>query len=132
LSAALFAVRAVSGQTAVLPIRLMNSRRLMGFTPVAENHLRESLIRSSNESYAAHRSKTGRPMSALGQKQTSRAEISMSALPPKADIAERDRHVCFVPKADKVRRSKELCLFDHFVGGGEQRLNAMTKQQRFR
>ena len=69
-SAALFAVRAVSGQTAVLPIRLMNSRRLMGFTPVAENHLRESLIRSSNESYAAHRSKTGRPMSALGQKQT--------------------------------------------------------------
>jgi hypothetical protein len=24
----------------------------------------------------------------------------MSALPPKADIAERDRHVRFVPKAD--------------------------------
>ena len=28
-----------------------------------------------------------RPMSALGQKQTSRSEIGMSALPPKADIA---------------------------------------------
>jgi hypothetical protein len=27
----------------------------------------------------------------------------MSALPPKADIAERDRHVRFVPKADIVR-----------------------------
>jgi hypothetical protein len=30
-------------------------------------------------------------MSAMGQKQTSRPEISMSALPPKADIAEHRR-----------------------------------------
>jgi hypothetical protein len=30
----------------------------------------------------------------------------MSALPPKADIAERDQDVRFVPKADKVRRNK--------------------------
>src|SRR5215469_3374968 len=37
----------------------MNSRRLMGFTPVAENHLRVSLIRSSSESYAPRCSKTG-------------------------------------------------------------------------
>jgi len=31
----------------------------------------------------------------------------MSALPPKADIAESDWHVRFVPIADKVQRSKE-------------------------
>ena len=42
-------------------------------------------------------------MSALGQKRTCRSETAMSALPPKADIAERDRHVRFVPKAD-IRR----------------------------
>jgi hypothetical protein len=30
----------------------------------------------------------------------------MSALPPKADIAERECHVRFVPKADMVRCSK--------------------------
>jgi hypothetical protein len=42
-------------------------------------------------------------MSALGQKQTSRPEISMSALPPKADIGRRVRHVRFVPKADIAR-----------------------------
>jgi hypothetical protein len=30
----------------------------------------------------------------------------MSALPPKADIAERDRHVRFVPKADILRCGK--------------------------
>jgi hypothetical protein len=36
-------------------------------------------------------------MSALGQKQTSRSEIAMSALPPKADIAECDWNVRFVP-----------------------------------
>jgi hypothetical protein len=39
-------------------------------------------------------------MSALGQKQTFWPFIAMSALPPKADIAEHHRHVCFVPKAD--------------------------------
>jgi hypothetical protein len=39
----------------MLPKSLMNSRRLMGFTPLAENHLRESLIRSSSESYAPRR-----------------------------------------------------------------------------
>ena len=31
----------------------------------------------------------------------------MSALPPKADIVERDRHVRFVPKADILRCSEE-------------------------
>src|SRR5262249_59616846 len=31
----------------------------------------------------------------------------MSALPPIADIAERDRHVCFVPKADIVSPSRD-------------------------
>jgi len=39
-------------------------------------------------------------MSALGQKQTSAHVRVMSALPPKADITERDRYVRFVPKAD--------------------------------
>jgi hypothetical protein len=42
----------------------------------------------------------GSPMSALGQKQTSRPELAMSALPPKADITERVRNVRFVPEAD--------------------------------
>jgi hypothetical protein len=39
-------------------------------------------------------------MSALGQKQTSDCRLLMSALPPKADIAEYDWDVCFVPQAD--------------------------------
>jgi len=39
-------------------------------------------------------------MSLLGQKQTWRFESAMSALPPKADIAERNWDVRFVPKAD--------------------------------
>ena len=42
-------------------------------------------------------------MSALGQKRTLRLVRLMSALPPKADIAERDRNVPFVPKADIVQ-----------------------------
>jgi len=39
-------------------------------------------------------------MSALGQKQTLRRILVMSALPPKADIRQGNRDVCFVPKAD--------------------------------
>jgi hypothetical protein len=39
-------------------------------------------------------------MSALGQKQTLRRSTAMSALHPKADIAEYDWDVRFVPKAD--------------------------------
>jgi hypothetical protein len=30
----------------------------------------------------------------------------MSAIPPKADIAERDHHVRFVPQADQLHRTK--------------------------
>jgi hypothetical protein len=43
-------------------------------------------------------------MSALGQKQTCRAEIAMSALPPEADIVGRNGDVRFVPKADIAER----------------------------
>ena len=39
-------------------------------------------------------------MSAMGQKRTLRLVRLKSALPPKADIAERDHHVRFVPEAD--------------------------------
>jgi hypothetical protein len=59
-------------------------------------------------------------MSALGQKQTSDCRPLMSALPPKADIAERDQDVCFVPKADILRCSEERRLFDNLVGGNRQ------------
>jgi len=48
-------------------------------------------------------------MSALGQKQTLGKVRLMSALPPKADIDQRRRHVRFVPKADIP------VLFDHLV-----------------
>jgi hypothetical protein len=39
-------------------------------------------------------------MSALGQKETSRPEISMSALPPKAGIVQHGGNVRFVPQAE--------------------------------
>ena len=51
-------------------------------------------------------------MSALGQKQTSDCRLLMSAIPPKADIGERDPDVRFVP-AD-IRR--EAVLHDHTAG----------------
>jgi hypothetical protein len=45
-------------------------------------------------------------MSALGQKQTSRFEIAMSALPPKADIGGVSSDVRFVPKAAMIVAAK--------------------------
>jgi hypothetical protein len=47
-------------------------------------------------------------MSALGQKQTLRLVRLMSALPPKADIAERQLDVRFVPKADMGWRCERV------------------------
>ena len=47
-----------------------------------------------------------------------------SAEPPKADIAERDRHVCFVPKAD-IDRSVDCCACSTIVHRARnQRLHA--------
>jgi len=47
-------------------------------------------------------------MSALGgHKQTSRRQVAMSALPPKADIERHGWHVRFVPKADKRAAANE-------------------------
>jgi hypothetical protein len=46
-------------------------------------------------------------MSALGQKRTLMSVQPMSALPPKADIAECDRHVVFVPLADILGSSSK-------------------------
>ena len=66
-----------------------------------------------------HRSRTRELTSALGQKRTLDCSRVMSALPPKADIVERDRHVRFVPKADSCSAAI-LSLFDHLVGEGEQ------------
>src|SRR5262249_42404367 len=47
-----------------------------------------------------HSSNLDLPMSALGQKQTLPRRQPMSALPPKADMAQDGRDVCYVPKAD--------------------------------
>ena len=52
----------------------------------------------------------------------SKADIGRPALPPKADMVRHDRDVRFVPKADILRCGKKTSLFDHLVGGREERL----------
>ena len=53
-------------------------------------------------------------MSSLGQKQTFKRLRLMSALPPKADIRQRNCNVRFVPKADSCTAAN-FSLFDYFV-----------------
>ena len=64
-------------------------------------------------------------MSAMGQERTSPVHLAMSALPPKADIDRRDRHVRFVPKADSCTAARltgsRLTSRDHLVGAVEKR-----------
>jgi hypothetical protein len=63
-------------------------------------------------------------MSALGQKWTSNWRPLMSALPPKADLAQHDRDVRFVPKADSCTATNSR--LDHLVvGAGNQRTLAL-------
>jgi hypothetical protein len=59
-------------------------------------------------------------MSALGQKRTLERDQVMSALPPKADIAEHDRHVCFV-QIDQGRENAAM---------GERRSTLTTHSSR--
>jgi hypothetical protein len=54
-------------------------------------------------------------MSALGQKQTWRPEIVMSALLPKADIAGRQLNVRFVPTAVINRREAPFPIYSASV-----------------
>ncbi len=54
-------------------------------------------------------------MSSMGHKRTLNAVHPMSALPPKADLSERDQHVRFVPEADI-----HSLLFDHLVSNRKQ------------
>ena len=62
------------------------------------------------ESVVVHHNKVEPPMSALGQKRTSRHLQPMSALPPKADIAVAQTNVRFVPKADILRRGRSVVI----------------------
>ena len=71
------------------------------------------------ESVVVHHNKVEPPMSALGQKRTSRHLQPMSALPPKADITERGWYVRYVPIADIMQRNKKGA---QLVGGNLYRL----------
>src|ERR1700756_2357167 len=61
------------------------------------------LIRQRQPQRSVRTLEAGLPMSALGQKRTSRSEITMSALPSQTDIAEYDWDVRFVPEPDEVQ-----------------------------
>jgi hypothetical protein len=56
-------------------------------------------------------------MSALGHKQTSRPEISMSALPPKAEIS---GNGCDVRGKQAHALQQRTLLFDHLIGSRKQ------------
>ena len=73
--------------------------------------LRENVKKRRSGKIDLHQgSNRAHPMSALGQKRTSRSVEGMSALPPKADIAEPRCDVRFVPKADITRCRKSAFI----------------------
>ena len=47
-----------------------------------------------------------RAKSALGHERTFAMQNVVSALPPKADISQHERNVCFVPRADSCSAAK--------------------------
>jgi hypothetical protein len=68
------------------------------FCPAAIASIAGRHLLSPENEIQAERSR--QRMSPSGQKQTSPRSNGMSALPPKADIAEHNHHVRFVPIAD--------------------------------
>jgi hypothetical protein len=72
----------------------------LGSTLILTNYIRDLRLTKWGSGVSLHSSNPKPLMSALGQKRTLKHLQSMSALPPKADIAEYDWDVRFVPKAD--------------------------------
>jgi hypothetical protein len=70
------------------------------------DYIRDLRLAEWGSGISLHGGNSAPLMSALGQKRTSRSEITMSALPPKADMAQDGGNVRFVPKADVSDRSK--------------------------
>jgi hypothetical protein len=104
--------RDASGHVMAEPAtNLMKSRRRISAPRLRATPLITSGICDERNGVQRLRSNnSNRLMSALGQKQTSRDFRAMSALPPKADIAECDHHVRFVPKADILHCSNNAGL----------------------
>jgi hypothetical protein len=101
--------RAASCHALVITIHLMKSRRRIAFSKAHEcadyrlqgrDHSRDLPPAKWGSGVSLHGSSPKPPMSALGQQRTSRAEIAMSALPPKADIWQQPFDVGFGPQAD--------------------------------
>jgi hypothetical protein len=93
----------------------MNSRRLM-CCPQSEDrtqpHRDKEIPRCASQ-------QIWRPMSQLGQKRRFRDVRIASALPLKADIHRKVRHVSKVPHPDSCAAA--VCsLFDQLVGAGEK------------
>jgi hypothetical protein len=65
-----------------------------------QNYSRDLLPAVWGSGISSHHSNPEPPMSALGQKRTSERVRLMSALPPKADMAQHGRDVRFVPEAE--------------------------------
>jgi hypothetical protein len=92
----------------------MNSRRSMGL-PRAEGHAGHGEEYHNSERIIPKATQWGSRSCPLWvKKRTLRPKISMSALPPKADIRRRDWDVRFVPQADSCTAAK--MLGSQFVG----------------
>jgi hypothetical protein len=95
------ALRKISAVVTLCPMRLL----------ISDTICRRALTRLINVIHGltstVQSSTNARPMSALGQKQTSRRLQPMSALPPKADIGTHRLSVRFVPKADSCTAAKK-------------------------
>src|SRR5262245_25360883 len=85
-----------------LPNKLSSKRERSSTTRLKAQEKNRDLFRESSKSSCRTR------------------DCQCTALPPKADIAERNHHVRFVPKGD-IRSAAKSRLFNHLVGAREQR-----------
>jgi hypothetical protein len=86
------------------------------------DYIRDLRLAKWGSGASLHGGNPGPLMYALGQKQTSRLEAAMSALPPKADIAQRRPDVRFVPKADSCTAAKTRAGGRRRRGQGDRRI----------
>jgi hypothetical protein len=82
-----------------------------------------------------HLRRSGSPMSALGHQRTSECDLTVSALPPKADTIQHDRDVRFLPIADIQAAvydvsGKVLKLLEHHRETFPSQISASDRRRR--
>src|SRR5260221_7526702 len=101
---------------------------MMARSTKGSNQRPDTLMQDRTSANSKKSSCNARPDHTCGSNSVMPVECCTTALPPKADVHLRSCYVAFVPISD-ICSAANCTLFNHLVGGGEQRLRHVETQR---